>query len=405
MIHTRRTWALPALALTLMLGACSTPDDLNAPELEPQFGTADDEVGFDVSFYSTGRIYALSERDYVVEDGYYDDYYEEYGDLYYESLELHRYDANGNPAQTSIIESDACSDASEYNYCSESPNNIQPLGLYTDSKSFVYVLFLNTSYDDVQYYVYKVDSTGNVVRRIFLGGYEVDFNTRVSAAVDASGNIYVGKTIRDYESSTDTFVSTGIVAKYSTSGTLLWQRTSTVGNPTNITVSSSGSVYVVGDKGIARYTNSGNFNWTKLGNFEEVMISGSNLYTRYRTNIFKFDGNGKQLWKRTQSGLTSPSFADMKGDGSGNVYLAGKYNASSTNRNAFIRKLNSSGSVLWTKTYGTSAYDDARAIATINGSEIYTIGETQGSLAHTNIGGSDAYLRKVNSSGNLVWTR
>lgn len=121
----------------------------------------------------------------------------------------------------------------------------------------------------------------------------------------------------------------------------------------------------MGTKGVARYSNSGTLNWTKAGNFEEVMISGSNIYTRYRTNIFKFDGNGKQLWKRIQSGLTTPSFADMKGGGSGNIYLAGKYNASSTNRNAFIRKLNSSGSVLWTKTYGTSAYDEARRLASL----------------------------------------
>jgi hypothetical protein len=224
-------------------------------------------------------------------------------------------------------------------------------------------------------------------------------------AVDGSGNIYAAQQKADFTEDYCGATRTNVVTKYSTNGTLLWQRTSTVGIPYGITVSSTGSVYVVGDKGMARYTNSGNLNWTKAGNFEEIMISGSNLYTRYRTNVFKFDGNGKQLWKRTQSGLTSPSFADMKGDGNGNVYLVGKHNASSTNRDAFIRKLNSSGSVLWTRTYGTNAYDDALGMATINGSEIYTTGTTQGSLAHTNIGGSDGYLRKVNSSGTLVWTR
>lgn len=60
---------------------------------------------------------------------------------------------------------------------------------------------------------------------------------------------------------------------------------------------------------------------------------------------------------------------------------------------------------MWTKIYGTSAYDDALGIATITGSEIYTTGETQGSLAHTNIGGRDGYLRKFSSSGGTVWTR
>ncbi len=61
--------------------------------------------------------------------------------------------------------------------------------------------------------------------------------------------------------------------------------------------------------------------------------------------------------------------------------------------------------MVWTKPFGTSAYDDALGIATITGSEIYTTGLTKGSLAHTNIGGEDGYLRKFSSSGGRVWTR
>ncbi len=61
---------------------------------------------------------------------------------------------------------------------------------------------------------------------------------------------------------------------------------------------------------------------------------------------------------------------------------------------------------MWTKTFGTSGtYDDGRGIATINGSDIYVTGETQGSLAHANMGGRDGYLCKLNSTGNPVWTR
>ena len=46
MILTRCTGAL---ALTLVLGACSTPADLTTPTLEPQFGTADNDFGVDVA--------------------------------------------------------------------------------------------------------------------------------------------------------------------------------------------------------------------------------------------------------------------------------------------------------------------------------------------------------------------
>ncbi len=98
-------------------------------------------------------------------------------------------------------------------------------------------------------------------------------------------------------------------------------------------------------------------------------------------------------------------FQDVTGNGSGNVYLSGKYSADGGNFDTMTRKLNSSGTVLFTKTYGTPAYDDARGIATISGSEVYVTGETQGSLAHTNRGGQDGYLRKLNASGNPIWTR
>ena len=408
MTPTRRFWALPALALTLVLGACSTPDDLNAPVLEPQFGTADEDIGARVVTVSTGRVYSLSEQ--------YGPFYNLYGDEdgVYEKALLRRYDGSGKLIWTKEITSSVCTYSSD---CYRDSLSLRSLA--TNSQGYIYALVSDSyvfddSYTLIDYTLRKFDSSGNPVDSVDIGtngygfGYEgTEFADSVGIAVDGTGNAYIARI--NYDLTYDTNEPSGsygnIVAKYAPSGSLLWQRISTVGKPYDITVSSTGSIYVVGDKGLARYSNSGTLSWTKPGNFEEVVISGSNIYTRYRRDIFKFDGNGKQLWKRAQSGLTSPSFADMKGDGNGNVYLAGKYNASSTNRDAFIRKLNSSGSVLWTRSYGTGAYDDALGIATINGSEIYTTGSTQGTLSHTNIGGSDGYLRKTNSSGTLVWTR
>lgn len=54
------------------------------------------------------------------------------------------------------------------------------------------------------------------------------------------------------------------------------------------------------------------------------MVSGSSLYTRYRKDVRKFGGSGKQLWLKTQAGLNTIVMQDMTGDGSGNVYLSGK---------------------------------------------------------------------------------
>lgn len=79
----------------------------------------------------------------------------------------------------------------------------------------------------------------------------------------------------------------------------------------------------------------------------------SNIYTRSVKTVRRYDGSGKQLWLKTQAGLNTIVVQDMTGDSSDNLYISGKYQASSGNFNAFARKLNAGGSVLWTKTYGT----------------------------------------------------
>ena len=75
----------------------------------------------------------------------------------------------------------------------------------------------------------------------------------------------------------------------------------------------------------------------------------------------------------------------------------------------FTRKLAaSSGATSFSKTFGTSAYDDARGVATLNGSEVFITGATQGPLAPPYEGrpnSNDGYVRKLSSTGNPVWTR
>lgn len=408
MTYTRHIGALSALALTLVLGACSTPEDLTAPMLEPQFGTAEDDIGTHVSYVSTGRIYSFAK-----EFGY--AYRQDADGVYgYGKVILRRFDGSGNLAWSREIASRFCNDVN-YDDC----QTLTPESLEANSQGYVFALYSEHTQDvqdcgnEDSYYVSKVDSTGQV-NTIYLpsNGFgpsdddaAMSYTPSIGMAVDGSGNIYVAQQKGDFDDEYCGAIRSNIVAKYSPTGALLWQRTSTVGVPTDITVSSSGSVYVAGSAGYARYSSTGGLTWTKTGASDDIIVSGSNLYTRDRTTIRRHDSTGKTLWSRTQSGLSSLVVADITGDGSGNVYLAGKYSATSTNRDAFTRKLNSSGSVVWTKPFGTSAYDDALGIATITGSEIYTTGSTQGTLSHANMGGSDAYLRKTNSSGDRVWTR
>lgn len=163
LIRSRRTGALTALAFTLLLGACSTPDDLTTPTLEPQFGTSGNDFGVDAVYPVSGRVYVLSER-----EGY---YYDEYGDE--EGSEntavLSRYDGNGNLFWSRDVNSSSCP---WWDDCYD--DSLTTRVLAVDRNGYLYALTSTSSvYDDsqtiVDFEVTKIDASGNQVRKFGVG--------------------------------------------------------------------------------------------------------------------------------------------------------------------------------------------------------------------------------------------
>lgn len=155
---------------------------------------------------------------------------------------------------------------------------------------------------------------------------------------------------------------------------------------TNLAKHSTG-VYVIGGT-------TGNLHGTPQGNYD--------IFIR------KYDNTGAVLWGKQ---FGTPSYDGAEGvasDASDNAYVVGMTGGSlAGSRGAwdvFIRKYNASGSVAWTKQFGTDNYDNAGDVA-VSGSNIYVVGNTGGSLAGGSYGSYDAFIRKYNSSGSVVWTK
>ena len=97
-------------------------------------------------------------------------------------------------------------------------------------------------------------------------------------------------------------------------------------------------------------------------------------------------------------------------DGLGNIFVAGLTRGSLArtnlgNHDAFVRKYNSDGNIQWTQQWGTSSIDGASDVKTDSLGNVYVSGYSQGSLGGSNAGLHDAFVRKLSPSGNQLWTR
>jgi beta-propeller repeat-containing protein len=176
------------------------------------------------------------------------------------------------------------------------------------------------------------------------------------------------------------------------------------------------------DAYLRRYDPDGNELWTRqfgLGNYAEgraIAATVSEVYVAgaVRDDVFvrKYDANGKELWTR-QFGTASDADDQVRGialDNTG-IYIAGSTadtlpgQTSAGNADAFVRKYNPEGKELWTRQFGSSSFDQARAIA-VNASGVYVTGLTTGVMPDkTSAGSHDVFLRKYDAAGKELWTR
>jgi hypothetical protein len=71
---------------------------------------------------------------------------------------------------------------------------------------------------------------------------------------------------------------------------------------------------------------------------------------------------------------------------------------------AFVRAFGSGGAVSWTRQFGSSGNDTATAVAAFE-TQVFVAGTTDGAfLKHQNAGGLDAFIRAMDGDGAAAWT-
>lgn len=97
-------------------------------------------------------------------------------------------------------------------------------------------------------------------------------------------------------------------------------------------------------------------------------------------------------------------------DINGNIYVAGKTNGVIEIKNfgkndGFLTKIDSSGNIIWSRQFGTPEEEDVQWCAMDNLGGIYLTGSTTGDLDGKNAGKEDIFVVKYNSDGKKLWSK
>lgn len=145
----------------------------------------------------------------------------------------------------------------------------------------------------------------------------------------------------------------------------------------------------------------------ELSNGDFVLTGSGQSYSagQMDAHVVKISSTGNLIWIKnlgTSSREHSQSIIELPG---GNYLLSGTSNYSdpgSSTANAYLSKIDHNGNFIFGRQYGlTSFYDDFNEIKLLSDGNILNIGET----ASYGVGNFDILLVKTDTSGNVIWSK
>jgi hypothetical protein len=138
---------------------------------------------------------------------------------------------------------------------------------------------------------------------------------------------------------------------------------------------------------------------------------GENRRGAFDVFVRTYDQNGERLWTQ-QFGTPNNDVAfSVASAPNGDLFVAGSTQGSLAGEryrgagDAFVRKLDASGAVAWTREFGSRGTDVAFAVAA-DATGVYVAGATTGALpGERNRGEFDLFVRKYDANGSHAWTR
>lgn len=123
-----------------------------------------------------------------------------------------------------------------------------------------------------------------------------------------------------------------------------------------------------------------------------------------------YDANGTKIWLTQLGTLDEDELEAVVPHPDGGVYVAGRTRGDTGEPtyggyDAWVARLDASGQVLWQQHYGTVLNDWTRSVALDGVGGVYVCGSTNGHWGAANAGGLDAWVARIDAAGSLQWVR
>ena len=302
-------------------------------------------------------------------------------------------------------------------------------GVYIDTNGDIYITGqsdgnwgtpVNPHTSGTNGFVAMLDSDGALIWNTFLGNADCNVNPSEIAiagnAIVIAGTTSSGSWGSPINPFPDNDVTNGFVARLNkTSGTLTWNTFfGGLGNPTyssfnsvdvqGMGVDSSGNVYVGGRTGA--------YSFTGLGS----PIRARRNDGSFDCYVIKFSSAGADQWYTFLGGMGNDASRGFSVDSSGNAFITGPspetwgspINAWTSERNWFVARVNSNGSLAWNTFLYNKSGGNFHLLKLDESSNIYLTGEWEQSWGSPDpnmpySGGRDGQIIVLNRSGALQW--
>ncbi len=118
--------------------------------------------------------------------------------------------------------------------------------------------------------------------------------------------------------------------------------------------------------------------------------------------VLRLDPSGRLLWERTYGGGGDDRAYDVPPLPGGGFLVAGRTESKGTGGNdAWLPRLDSSGNLLWERAFGGGEDDNASAVAALPGGGVMVAGNTESK----GTGSWDAWILRLDARGALLWDR